>query len=79
MDNMGETYGADSSQYRNHAIRQDVWLSKHIVEWLDRGYNILVTGDTHQRRSHTRRYHVRRARGASVSAGSGSTRKRGYR
>jgi predicted AlkP superfamily pyrophosphatase or phosphodiesterase len=45
MDNMGETYGADSSQYRNHAIRQDVWLSKHIVEWLDRGYNILVTGD----------------------------------
>lgn len=45
MDNIGETYGSDSSQYRNHAIRQDVWLSRHIVEWLDRNYNILVTGD----------------------------------
>jgi len=45
MDTVGETYGADSSQYRNHAIRQDVWLSRHIVEWLERGYTILVTGD----------------------------------
>ena len=45
MDYTGETYGSDSSQYRNHAIRQDVWLSKHIVEWLERDYSILVTGD----------------------------------
>ncbi len=45
MDNMGETYGADSSQYRNHAIRQDIWLSRHIVEWLERSYTILLTGN----------------------------------
>ncbi len=45
MDYMGEKYGADSSEYRNHAIRQDMCLSIHIVEWMERGYNILITGD----------------------------------
>jgi len=53
MDNMGEIYGADSSQYRNHAIRQDVWLTKHIVEWVERGYTILVTGDHGINTDHT--------------------------
>ncbi len=45
MDNIGETYGADSSQYRNQAIRQDVMMSTLVVEWLERGYHIIVTGD----------------------------------
>ena len=45
MDYMGETYGANSSQYRNRAIRQDAWLSVLISEWMSLGYNILVTGD----------------------------------
>ncbi len=45
MDNMGETYGADSSQYRNQAILQDMFLATLITEWMERGYNILVTGD----------------------------------
>ena len=45
MDYMGEKYGANSSEYRNHAIRQDTWMSTLIAEWLERGYNILVTGD----------------------------------
>jgi predicted AlkP superfamily pyrophosphatase or phosphodiesterase len=45
MDNMGETFGADSSQYRNQAIRQDMWLATLIAEWMERDYNILVTGD----------------------------------
>lgn len=45
MDFAGETYGADSSQYRNHAIHQDTLLAVHLVEWLERGYTILVTGD----------------------------------
>jgi len=45
MDYMGEKYGANSSQYRNHAIRQDMWLSGYISEWVSLGYNILVTGD----------------------------------
>ena len=34
-----------SSEYRNHAIQQDTWLAPLIVEWLEQGYDILVTGD----------------------------------
>lgn len=45
MDYMGEKCGANSSEYRNHAILQDVWMSTLIAEWVERGYNILVTGD----------------------------------
>jgi predicted AlkP superfamily pyrophosphatase or phosphodiesterase len=45
MDYMGEHFGADSAEYRNHAIRQDMWLAILIAEWMERGYNILVTGD----------------------------------
>ena len=45
MDHTGETYGANSSEYRNHAIRQDRWLSTYLTEWMERGYKILVTGD----------------------------------
>jgi len=45
MDNAGETYGADSPEYRNQAIYQDAWLAPLIVEWMERGYVILVTGD----------------------------------
>jgi predicted AlkP superfamily pyrophosphatase or phosphodiesterase len=45
MDYHGETYGSDSPQYRNQAVRQDMWLAPLIVEWLGLGYAILVTGD----------------------------------
>jgi len=45
MDYVGETYGADSSEYRNHAIFQDVALANLIPEWLAGGYSVLVTGD----------------------------------
>jgi len=45
MDYVGETFGANSSQYRNHAISQDVMLSNLIPEWLQAGYHVLVTGD----------------------------------
>jgi predicted AlkP superfamily pyrophosphatase or phosphodiesterase len=45
MDYTGETFGADSSQYRNHAIQQDMWLAPLLLEWMGLGYNILVTGD----------------------------------
>lgn len=45
MDYHGEKYGADSAEYRNHAIRQDMWLATLIAEWIERGYTILVTGD----------------------------------
>jgi len=45
MDYKGETYGADSSQYRNQAIYQDMYLSGLVSEWIEHGYTILVTGD----------------------------------
>jgi predicted AlkP superfamily pyrophosphatase or phosphodiesterase len=45
MDYMGEKFGADSPEYRNQAIYQDMYLSALIAEWLQLGYNVLVTGD----------------------------------
>jgi predicted AlkP superfamily pyrophosphatase or phosphodiesterase len=45
MDYTGETYGSDSAQYRRQAIKQDVLLGPLSVEWRERGYTILVTGD----------------------------------
>lgn len=45
MDTKGEAFGADSPQYRNQAIYQDMYMSALIGEWIDLGYNILVTGD----------------------------------
>lgn len=45
MDYHGETFGANSPEYRNQAIRQDMWLSTHLAEWMNSGYTILVTGD----------------------------------
>jgi predicted AlkP superfamily pyrophosphatase or phosphodiesterase len=45
MDYIGERFGCDSREYRNHAIYQDEWLSPLLVEWMEKGYNILVTGD----------------------------------
>jgi predicted AlkP superfamily pyrophosphatase or phosphodiesterase len=45
MDYTGERFGSDSSQYRNQAVKQDAWLAPYIVEWMDLGYSIFVTGD----------------------------------
>jgi predicted AlkP superfamily pyrophosphatase or phosphodiesterase len=45
MDYIGGRHGADSSEYRNHAIRQDMWLATYIFEWMECGYSILVTAD----------------------------------
>ena len=45
MDYHGETFGADSKEYRNHAIHQDMWLAPLIQEWLGGGYTVMVTGD----------------------------------
>lgn len=45
MDVLGHKYGADSREYRNHATRQDMILANLIPEWMELGYNILVTGD----------------------------------
>ena len=45
MDYHGETFGADSKEYRNHAIYQDSKLAPLIMEWKERGYIVFVTGD----------------------------------
>jgi predicted AlkP superfamily pyrophosphatase or phosphodiesterase len=45
MDDVGHKFGADSSQYRNHAVFQDVMLANLIPEWLEAGYTVMVTGD----------------------------------
>lgn len=45
MDYIGQTYGADTFQYRNQAILQDMWLAILLAEWQERGYAILVSGD----------------------------------
>jgi predicted AlkP superfamily pyrophosphatase or phosphodiesterase len=45
MDVIGESFGSDSSEYRNRAIRQDAWLAPLVGEWLKLGYTILFTGD----------------------------------
>lgn len=45
MDYTGEKFGADTSQYRNQAIYQDMFLAGLIAEWMQSGYTILVTGD----------------------------------
>ena len=45
MDDIGHKYGADSIEYDRNAVHQDVALATLIPEWLERGYNILVTGD----------------------------------
>ena len=45
MDHAGETYGANSPQYRKHALRQDLWLAPYITEWLEAGYIVLLSGD----------------------------------
>lgn len=45
MDYLGETHGADSPQYRNNAIFQDMTLAHLIPGWLGLGYHVLVTAD----------------------------------
>jgi predicted AlkP superfamily pyrophosphatase or phosphodiesterase len=45
MDHAGETHGADTAHYRNHAQLQDTILGRCLPEWLERGYSVLITAD----------------------------------
>jgi len=45
MDHLGDTLGADTPDYRNNAIVQDIILANLIPEWHQRGYSVLVTAD----------------------------------
>ena len=53
MDHAGEAYGADTSQYRNQAIRQDQILGVILPEWIERGFRVLVTADHGVNRDHS--------------------------
>ena len=67
MDYAGETHGADSAEYRTHATRQDKWLATYLTEWLERGYNLLITGDHGMNaRRPSRRHNPGRPRGAAL-------------
>lgn len=45
MDYVGEHFGADSSEYRNHALFQDSLMALTVPIWVSLGYTILVTSD----------------------------------
>jgi predicted AlkP superfamily pyrophosphatase or phosphodiesterase len=45
QDYLGELHGADSSQYRNNAIRLDAIIGTYFPGWLAQDYFILVTAD----------------------------------
>lgn len=45
LDYYGETFGSESKEYRNHATYQDAKLAPRIMEWVELGYTVFVTGD----------------------------------
>lgn len=45
MDNAGETYGSETTQYRRQAQRQNELLGRFVPEWLGRGYTVFITAD----------------------------------
>ncbi len=45
MDFIGEKFGANSKEYRNHAIYQDGILAMLVPAWSYLGYTLLVTSD----------------------------------
>ena len=45
IDNAGHRDGRDSAHYRNTVRHSDSELSKYIPEWIDEGYQILITAD----------------------------------
>ncbi|RTZ17843.1 alkaline phosphatase family protein [Vibrio aquaticus] len=45
IDDMGHKHGLDSYQYRNCARHADIILSNYIEQWLNDGYQIIVTSD----------------------------------
>lgn len=45
MDNLGHIYGPDSNEYRNNALLIDITLATRIPEWLEKGYQVVVSAD----------------------------------
>ncbi len=45
IDHAGHREGLDSSHYRNTARKADTILSDYLPQWIDAGYQILITAD----------------------------------
>lgn len=45
VDDAGHRFGLDSPEYRNSARRIDALLSEYVQDWLDDGYQIVITSD----------------------------------
>lgn len=45
IDDNGHKHGLDSPQYRNAARRVDILISRYLKDWLDAGYQVLITAD----------------------------------
>lgn len=45
IDNAGHHFGLDSRQYRNAARKVDMHLSHYLPQWMEMGYQILITAD----------------------------------
>ncbi|MGO0061417.1 alkaline phosphatase family protein [Brevibacillus fluminis] len=45
LDHAGHVYGSNSKQYRGRAIEMDVILANLLPEWMDAGYQIMITAD----------------------------------
>ncbi|PMJ90735.1 alkaline phosphatase family protein [Vibrio sp. 10N.261.55.A7] len=45
IDDAGHKFGLDSHQYRNTARAADIYLSNYLSDWLNDGYQVIVTSD----------------------------------
>lgn len=45
IDDTGHHYGSDSPQYRNMARKADSILSNFLPQWLEEGYQVIITAD----------------------------------
>ncbi len=45
VDDDGHKFTADSKEYRNRGITADIVLASFIPQWLEKGYQIIVTAD----------------------------------
>lgn len=53
VDNAGHQGGLDSAKYRNAARSNDLELSERLLEWLNLGYQVLVTSDHGMNNDHS--------------------------
>lgn len=45
IDDVGHKFGSDSAEYNGKALSIDSYLADYIPEWIDEGYQIVITAD----------------------------------